>query len=482
MTTNSADELPVVIVGGGLAGLATAAALVQSGVVRAGKRVRVLESRRQVGGRAASFEDPAGGGLVDACQHVALGCCTNFLDLCHRSGIDGRFRRDRALVFIDGDGRRAVCTPSSWLPAPLHLLPLLMGMPGLTPGERLSLGLAMLRLARTGRDAEQVAAEGWLRGIGQSGRLIERFWRPVLESALGEQIGLVSVAACCKVIRDGFIAHTRASDLLVPLEPLGSLFGSLARWLEAEGVSVERGSSVVEIASDDGGAWSVRVGGGAHPHDGDGGRSRGPQHGERFRCDGCILAVPWMAAARLAPIEVGSIDERLAGSPITAVHLWFDAPAVDLPHAILLDGLSQWVFRPHGAPEGYCQVVISGSRGLATMDRRAIVQRVVDEIMRAFPAGRQASLVSARVVTDPTSVLSVKPGVEAVRPAARTGRKGLYLAGDWTATGWPSTMEGAVRSGRLAADAWLVDRGLAPAGLSPDLPLARLSRWLIGGG
>jgi squalene-associated FAD-dependent desaturase len=482
MTVLGKDSAPVVIVGGGLAGLAAAAALVRGGVVRAGRRVRVLEARRQPGGRAASFEDPAAGGLVDACQHVALGCCTNFLDLCRQGGIEERLRRDRTLVFIDQDGRRAACTPSSRLPAPLHLLPLLTGMPGLSAGERFSLALAMLRLARTGAEGERLVAEAWLRGIGQRDRLIERFWRPVLESALGEEIGLVSVAACQKVIRDGFLAHARAADLLVPLEPLGTLFGErLAGWLETEGVSVESGRSVVELVGDAAAVTGVRVADVASQRAWDGGLSRSTRGAEPIACDGCILAVPWKAAARLAPAEVGRIDERLAGSPITAVHLWFDAPVVDLPHAILLGGLSQWVFRPHGAAEGYCQVVISGSRGLLAMDRVEVVERVAAEVRRAFPAGRRARLMGSRMVTDPTSVISVKPGVEAVRPPARTARAGLLLAGDWTATGWPSTMEGAVRSGRLAADAWLVEHGLAPVGLTPELPLAWLTARLVGG-
>lgn len=464
---DGSDEPPIVIAGGGLAGLAAAAAMVRSGVVARGKRVRLFEARRRPGGRAASFEDPVGGGLVDACQHVAMGCCTNFIDLCRQGGIEARFRRDRTFVFIDREGRRALCRPSNWLPAPLHLLPLLVGMPGLSVWDRLSLARAMLRLARMGADAEELAAEAWLRGIGQNDRLIERFWRPVLESALGEELGLVSVASCRKVIRDGFLAHSRAADLLVPLEPLGTLFGEyLAEWLRSQGVTVETGATVVEVVQGPG-ALAVHVAHSGHDRD-----------VEVVACDGLILAMPWKAAARLVPEAGGTIDDRLAGSPITAVHLWFDSTVVDVPHAILLGGLSQWVFRPDGGPAGYCQVVISGSRGLLTMDRKELVDRVVQELRHAFPADREAILVASRVVTDPTSVISVKPGVEHVRPSARGATSGLYLAGDWTATGWPSTMEGAVRSGRLATDAWLADHGLPPVGLTPALPDARLTRWL----
>ncbi|MEI6638048.1 MAG: FAD-dependent oxidoreductase, partial [Planctomycetota bacterium] len=133
----------VVVVGGGLAGLAAAAAL-----VTAGCRVTVLESRRKVGGRAASYEDPVSGGLVDACQHVAMGCCTNFLDLCQRTGLTDALRRDRTLWFIGPDGDRSRCTPSRWLPAPLHLAPLLFGMRHFSVREKLALARGMLRIAR----------------------------------------------------------------------------------------------------------------------------------------------------------------------------------------------------------------------------------------------------------------------------------------------------------------------------------------------
>ena len=216
----------IAIVGGGLAGLAAAAALAGTGA-----SVAVFEARRRAGGRAASFDDPVGGGLVDACQHVAMGCCTNFLDLCRQTGIDAELRRDRTLWFIDPDGGRAACTPSRWLPAPLHLAPMLLRMTHLSLRERGQLAIGMLRLARhRGRVAgEPGTAAAWLASIGQPPRVIEFFWRPVLESALGESIDLVSVEAARKVAVDGFLAHREAADVFVPLRPLGELFGEIGR-------------------------------------------------------------------------------------------------------------------------------------------------------------------------------------------------------------------------------------------------------------
>lgn len=454
----------VAIVGGGLAGLAAAAALVNAGCA-----VSIFEARRRAGGRAASFEDPVAGGLVDACQHVAMGCCTNFLDLCRQTGIADSLRCDRTLYFLAPDGSRAACTPSRLLPAPLHLAPLLLRMRHFTVGERIRLGLGMLWLARSRAAAAggPATASAWLESIGQPARVIEYFWRPVLESALGESIDLVGVEAARKVVVDGFLAHREAADVFVPLEPLGTLFGGrIVGWLERCGVAVNTGAIVAGIDRDaDGRGRAVRCGDTEHP------------------CDAVIVAVPWRQAGRLVPDLVPAADESLTGSPITAVHLWFDRPVIDLPHAVFLGFTSQWVFHgdeSQGADSGYCQIVISASRGLLDGDRQRLLDTVVAEIHRTFPAARAARLVESRIVTDPTAVLSVRPGVDAVRPPTTTAAGNIFLAGDWTATGWPSTMEGAVRSGRLAAEAVGRSLGRPVTGVVADLPKGWIVKALTG--
>jgi len=160
------------------------------------------------------------------------------------------------------------------------------------------------------------------------------------------------------------------------------------------------------------------------------------------------------------------------------VHLWFDRDITDLPHAVLVGRVSQWIFR--GDAPGHCQVVISASRGLLGGDRDLLVKTVAAEVREVFPAGRAATLREAKVVTDPTAVLSVRPGVEAARPAAKTNVPNVFLAGDWTATGWPSTMEGAVRSGRLGAEALLAWIGRPTVAIVPDLRRSWLTSLVTG--
>lgn len=463
------DRPRVVVVGGGLAGLAAAAAVRDAGLA-----VQLVEGRRQCGGRAASFADATDGSLVDACQHVAMGCCTNFLELCCEAGIGPLVRRDRTLWFIGPDGRRAACTPAAWLPAPLHLAPLLLGMRHFSLRERLALAVGMLRLAAwrpTPDSGPEPTAADWL-AARQPERVIQLFWQPVIESALGESIDLVGITAVKKVAVDGFLAHPTAADLWVPTRPLGDLFGErLVGWLGERGVTIRTGRQVTAIEREaKGRATGVRCG------------------AELVAADAVVLAVPWRAAARLVPDLLPPVDEAFAGSPITAVHLWFDRPVIDLPHAVLVGRVSQWVFQGDQtsddsqatAEQGHhCQVVISASRGLCGGDREHLLNTVVAELREIFPGARDARLLRSRIVTDPTAVLSVRPGVDQVRPQTSTQVPNLFLAGDWVATGWPSTMEGAVRSGRQAAAAVAASLGRKPRVLTADLPKNPLVRLLV---
>ena len=469
---NHVEPRRVAIVGGGLAGLAAAVALADRQL-----QIELFESRSRLGGRAASFRDAQTGDAFDHCQHVSLGCCTNLADFCRRTGLDELLRRDRTLYFFGPDGRRFDFCASSWLPAPLHLAPALWSLKYLSRTERLSIGFAMLRLARLSRAECQPATIGtWLRSHGQSESAIARFWTPVLISALSETVDRASLWYARKVFVDGFMATRHGYEMLVPRVPLDELYGRrLLDWLAEHGIDVRLSTAVKSIT------WQPD-------------RLELQYHEERKPFDAAICAVPWRQVSRLLEREL-QVDlptfsslSSIEAVPITAIHLWFDRPITDLPHAVLIDRVGQWLFRREMPPAPgsadaahYYQVVISASRNEVNSDRAALVRHVHQELACIWPEAAAAELLHWRVVSEPEAVFSVVPEIDSLRPGTLVGPSNLLLAGDWTATGWPATMEGAVRSGYRAAEA-VLDLFQAPARLLlPDVSPEWLARRLIRG-
>jgi squalene-associated FAD-dependent desaturase len=467
MTGRAADGPHVAIVGGGLAGLAAAAALAEANC-----RVELFEARRMLGGRAASFRDPETGELVDHCQHVSMGCCTNLADFCRRTGIAGLFRREPRLHFIGPDGRQ-YALEAGRLPAPLHLAPAFWGLKYLSSRERRRIGWAMWKLMRSRpSDTPDAPTVGqWLAEQGQSARAIELFWSVILTSALGENLERASLAAARKVIVDGFLAAREGYVVEVPQAPLVALYGEpMERWLAERGVGVRLETAVRRVTREERPCVTCA-------------------DGQAIRPDAVVVALPWLKVADV-------VDERIAAqwpwleairavpaSPITGVHLWFDRAITNLDHAVLVGRLSQWIFRRTwqgaGNSECYYQVVISASRELGGRDRGAIVAEVCRELAEIWPAAAEARLLRARVVTEQAAVFSVRPGLDRTRPRQRTGSPGVFVAGDWTATDWPATMEGAVRSGYLAAEAVLAEADRPRRILVDDLPRGWLARLLV---
>ncbi len=458
----------VAIIGGGLAGLAAAVGLANRGL-----DIELIEARRRLGGRAASFQDTNSGEAVDYCQHISMGCCTNLADFCQRTGTADLFRIDRTMHLFTRDGRSSTLRGSRLLPAPLHLAPGLLRLHFLSLRERLGIGRAMLQLARA-RPAElaTITVAQWLQAHGQSTRAIERFWGAVLVSALGESVDRSSMLHAQKVFVDAYLTSSQGYELHVPRVSLAELYDQrLTEWLARQNVRLRLGSPVEGLDPDDHGI-SMAINGNT----------------ERF--DAAIVAVPWhrvkqLLGPRLASLpEVAGLDS-IDAAPIAGVHLWFDRQITTLEHAALVDMLSQWLFRRSdlttgdGSGEHYYQVVISASRHIAGRERAAVVAEVCDELRDVFPAARQAQLLRWKMVADPLAVFSVRPGIEALRPQQKTSAPALFLAGDWTQTGWPSTMEGAVRSGYLAAEAVLAAQGQATKVLAPDLRRGWLARWLV---
>lgn len=432
-----------------------------------------------LGGRAASFHDPASDQWIDHCQHVGMACCTNLSDFCQRTGISKFIRRDRVLHFIGPDGRVCKLQASRWLPAPLHLAPSMARLTYLSFRDKWRVGHAIWKLIRepTYDGPDRPTIGEWLRAQKQSPEAIKRFWEVVLVSALGESLELASMPAARKVFVDGFMAACEAYEIDIPVAPLSELYGSLlAEWLASRGITVHLGASVKQVsASSD--HFQIEVAGGAI---------------ETF--NHVVLATNWRRVGDLVDVDLRErlpwIDacSAIQSSPISAVHLWFDRPITDLSHAVIVGRLSQWLFQRGTEPSGerhdkayYYQVVISASQDLGRRPREEVIEIVCSELAAIWPAAREARLLRSRLVTEQAAVFSVRPGIDALRPQQKTAVPGLFVAGDWTSTGWPATMESAVRSGYLAAEGILQAIGQPRRILVPDLPRGWLAKRLLGG-
>lgn len=437
-----------VVIGGGLAGLAAASALAPRGY-----RVTLLESRNRLGGRAGSFTDAATGQVIDACQHVSMGCCTNFAQFCKTVGVDHLLARQTTLYFMTPDCRVSRFGADR-LPAPWHLGRTFATAHYLTVGEKLRIGWGLWRLMREPADSD-LPFHDWLLKNRQTERTIERFWGLVLVSALNESVDRIGLRYARKVFRDGFVTHPRGFEVQVPTVPLDRLYGDeLRAWFDRHGIEVRLNDAVREIVVEGDRVTAVHL-----------------RSGERMTADVYVSAIPFDRLLDLLPAALVEREayfanlKRLEVSPITSVHLWWDRPIMRLPHVVLIDCLGQWVFN-RGE---YIQVVVSAARPLRSLGREEVERRIVDEVRRLFPAARSASLVRSRVVTEHAATFSAVPGVDRWRPSQRSPIANLFVAGDWTATGWPATMEGAVRSGYLAVEAVLASTGRPAAIVQPGL-------------
>jgi squalene-associated FAD-dependent desaturase len=444
----------VLIVGGGLAGLAAAESLAPRGF-----EVRILESRGRLGGRAGSFQDGSSGQLIDACQHVSMGCCTNLAHFCRQVGIDHLIEPQPTLYFMTPD-RRISRFQSDPLPAPLHLARSFLRAHYLTLGEKVRIALALRKLEREPIDEDPPFLD-WLKRQRQTERMISRFWGLVLTSALNESTTRIGLRYARKVFVDGFLTHRRGFDIEVPSVPLGRLYGEeLQGWMARHGVEIKLQAAVRSVEFE-----GERVSG------------LFMRQGENHTADWYILTVPFDRLLDMLPpdqVEAHACfrnARQLETSPITSVHLWYDRPVTSLPHVVLIDCLSQWVFnRGEIAPgEHYLQVVVSAARELRGLGHDEIERRVRAELASLFPEAKEQAIKRARVVTEQAATFSAVPGVDRWRPNQETPIRNLFLAGDWTATGWPATMEGAVRSGRLAAQALLKRSGQEVQLVVPDL-------------
>jgi zeta-carotene desaturase len=460
------------VIGGGVAGLAAACALAQDGYA-----VELFEQKPYVGGRASSYLHPGVGEVIDNCQHIVLGCCTNILDLLRRASAEDAMRWSEGITFLEPGGRRTKLKPAR-LPAPLHSTPSFLMAKALRMRDKIAIARAIAAFLRGSRpeDDRQNFAD-WLRNTGQTAQAIEHFWKPVLFSALNEDPERISVRYAAKVFREAFLFSAEAGRMGVPRVPLSEMYGHVAAAIERAGGEVHLRSRVEKLCRDEAtGRWRLRVG----------------ERTDDF--EAVVLALSFEGMQKLlTALPEGPprarLERLLAGfshSPLTGIHLWFDREITELEHAVLLDTTVQWLYNTsriqperQSLRDGYLiELVVSASKSLVSMERQAIIDLALRELALFFPAMQQARLLKAAVVKEVRATYSIVPGLDACRSEAESGWPGLLLAGDWTATGWPSTMEGAARSGYLAAEAVSRASGDRKQYLVPDLPRRGLMRLL----
>jgi squalene-associated FAD-dependent desaturase len=457
-THSHATHAPAVaIAGGGLAGLAAGCALADAGF-----RVSLFERRPFLGGRASSYQHPGTGEVVDNCQHVLFGCCTNLIDFYERIGVEKNIRWYETMTFVEPGGRTSVLE-RSFLPAPLHTAPSFLSFPFLDAADKLAIARAMAALIPVpARDTGESFLD-WLHQHKQTDNAIERFWKPVLVSALSEDLELVSVAYAGQVVRES-MKSKQAREMGIPTIPLTELYTSAADYISARGGTIQFRTSVESFRGEPS-KLKVHV----------------TANGEETEFDYLVLAVPFDGLARILPqtpeaAPLAAMLSHFQSSPITGIHLWFDREISDLDHAVLLDRTIQWMFhksrliqaREH-TNGSYVELVVSSSKSLLEKSKNEIVDLAVKELREFFPAAREANLVKSTVIKEVNATYSPRPGIDAHRPKSQTAWPRVFLAGDWTATGWPATMEGAVRSGYLAAEALAKSGGKSASFLVTDL-------------
>jgi len=456
----------VAIVGGGLAGLSAACALAD-----AGYEVTLFERRPFLGGRASSYEHPGTGEVVDNCQHVLLGCCTNLRDLYHRLGVEGKVRWYKRITFIEPGGRSSYIE-SSGLPAPFHSAISFAKYALLSLRDKIGVARALLALVAGVPEDSSDNFLAWLRRKGQTQAAIDRFWAPVLISSLNEELDKSSVKYAAMVFREAFLKSAEAGEMGLPSVPLSELYGVAAEYICARGGEVRLRSGVSALECSDTG---VRL----RTNDCD------------YSFDYAISAVPFHLLGRILPqgAESEALQQtvnHLRTVPITGIHLWFDREITPLEHAALLDRNIQWMFQKskiiarhaEGNDSGsYLELVVSSSKSLLEMSRSEIIELALKELAEFFPTVRDAKLVKATVIKEVHATFAPAPLSEEYRLLPTSPWPRLFLSGDWTATGWPSTMEGAVRAGYLTAEALSGAAGDVKRFLVPDLKPQGLMRF-----
>jgi zeta-carotene desaturase len=437
----------VTVIGAGVAGMSAACALAEAGF-----RVQLVERRGYLGGRASSYLHPGVNEVIDNCQHVLFGCCTNLQGFYRRIGVHDRIHWTSDMTMIEPGGRRSRLGPFALgpfrLPAPLHSAPSFLNASAFTFADKLSLGRAMQAMMKPEAMIDTRESLGdWLRRHKQTEGALNRFWRLVIASALNAEIDSIAVPYAAKVIRELFLNSAQAGSMGMSTVPLSELYTGVTPFLIKRSGSVHLNTNVEGAAWDEAAAkWLICT-----------------RTGELLS-DYVILALPFEAMQKLLPhlpAEEGA--EKLARQierhehwPICSVHLWFDREITSLEHAVLLDREIHWMYNQsklQGRGGHYIELVVSATRAFAALPREAAIQQALSELAEFFPRVKEAKLLKVALIKEMRATFGVPPGIDSARPSAVSSWPQLFLAGDWVQTGWPSTMESAARSGHLAAEA-----------------------------
>jgi hydroxysqualene dehydroxylase len=447
---------PIVIIGGGFAGLAAAVDLAE-----AGRQVLLLERRSFLGGRAYSFKDKVTGDTIDNGQHLMMGCYHNTLSFLKKIGAHDKLKIQANprvdFLYESGDGvvrcASFKCPP---LPAPLHLLGGLANLKTIGWSDRikaLRVGLELRRLNGDRAGLADITVRQWLNRLGQPERIQRRFWDVVALATLNESPDVASADMFARVLDQAFLHAKRDSALIISKVGLSDLYTEDARmFIESRGGEVMLNADVAQIEFAGNGAAGVVL-----------------RNGQRIEAEKIVSAVPHSALARMLAEESVSANrsfhqlDRFSFAPIVSINLWFEKTITDLEFAGLLDSPIEWIFNKNaiaGETVGKRQhlaLVISGAHEAAMKAKGELIELASGEVARFFPAARRQRPVHAFVVREQEATISHSAGTARLRPRQRTDVSNLFLAGDWTDTGLPATIEGAVWSGQECARAILTD-------------------------
>jgi len=446
--------MKVAVIGAGFAGLAAAVDLQERR-----HDVTLLERRGVLGGRATSYRDAVSGEDVDNGTHLMVGAYAATFDLVRRAGAEDLllFQNDLHIDYVDDRGWSSLDCPP--MVAPLHLLVGLLGLrlPWSVRWQALRLGLA----ARFGKPPLGLTLAEYFRRTGQGADARRLLWDPLATAILNEAPERAAAILFYNVYREAFLTRRDASRLVFLRRGYAELHERVARYFRHRGGVLCRRALAESISVEGGRACGVRYSQRAETRDD---IRRGKQAVEGFVvADAVIAAVPWNAAAGLVPEPLRTRPPfaglaRLGGSPIVSVEMWLDTLVVDRPMVGLRDSEMEWVFDKgaiygRAGPPQHLAFIVSAARRSAARTNQELIASAEASLRRYFPAMAGAAITRSLVLREADATFASDPEAEALRPGPVTPVRGLYLAGDWTATGLPATIEGAVRSGLAAARA-----------------------------